>query len=404
MGIIVNRAIPFILGILIGVGAIAAYFAVGVNDWFADTPEQRPTEDEYDSAPREVSALGRIQPASGVISVAGPPGDRILSISIKEGKKVEQGDPIVQLASSELTQLQLDVATARTEEAETRITAEEKVAQEGIDAARLQLTAIEDKKKDRVVLEKQVALAQKNLEQAETELESLVGLSDKLVSPTKKSRQRLLVEKADLQVEVAQAELAQFDRELETAEEAANSKLKAAIAAKEVVPAAVPKKSLEAAKNLASYQNDQAVIKAPIGGEILNVMAKAGQTIGPQPLLQMANLDAMEVIAEVYESDLKHIRINQRVEIASRAFKQPYTKKHIFGRVRKMGQVISTPAMQTLDPFAQADRRVGEVRIEITKKDNDAGAIQEAARLINLQVEVKFLLKGDKQDVEEPKQ
>ena len=51
----------------------------------------------------------------------------------------------------------------------------------------------------------------------------------------------------------------------------------------------------------------------------------------------------------------------------------------------RIGQLVSTPGLQSLDPLARADRHVVEVRIEL---DGEGSA--QAANLVNLQVDVTF--------------
>jgi hypothetical protein len=48
--------------------------------------------------------------------------------------------------------------------------------------------------------------------------------------------------------------------------------------------------------------------------------------------------------------------------------------------------MLASPALRPVDPFAPADRHVAEVRVELDEESS-----RQAARLTNLQVDVRFL-------------
>jgi multidrug efflux pump subunit AcrA (membrane-fusion protein) len=50
-------------------------------------------------SPNTVSSLGKLMPSGGLVSVVGPPGDRIEKLYVKAGQSVAAGKPLVQLAS-----------------------------------------------------------------------------------------------------------------------------------------------------------------------------------------------------------------------------------------------------------------------------------------------------------------
>ena len=69
----------------------------------------------------------------------------------------------------------------------------------------------------------------------------------------------------------------------------------------------------------------------------------------------------------------------------ARPFPSPSDKSGFRGKVTRIGRMINTPALRSVDPFAPADRHVVEVRVEL----DDDGSRQTAA-LSNLQVDVRF--------------
>src|SRR5262249_60392529 len=60
--------------------------------------------------------------------------------------------------------------------------------------------------------------------------------------------------------------------------------------------------SLASAVKAAQARLDRAVIKAPMEGEIIKVMTRAGESLGRDPILKMGNTKSMFAIAEVYET------------------------------------------------------------------------------------------------------
>lgn len=135
----------------------------------------------------------------------------------------------------------------------------------------------------------------------------------------------------------------------------------------------------------AQAQLERTRITAPTKGTVLRTFIHAGETIGREPVLQMADLDHMVVIAEVYEADVKRIELDQVAVIRSRAFHPPHDKEGLRGKVIRIGRIIAAPAIQSMSPLASADRHVIEVRIELDKESSS-----EAAKLINLEVDVWF--------------
>jgi len=65
----------------------------------------------------DVNALGRIQPFGGLISVFGPPGDRVTKFNVKLGDGVAIGKPLGELSGSADRQLQLDSLEVQVKEA-----------------------------------------------------------------------------------------------------------------------------------------------------------------------------------------------------------------------------------------------------------------------------------------------
>jgi len=140
---------------------------------------------------------------------------------------------------------------------------------------------------------------------------------------------------------------------------------------------------------------ERSLIAAPTDGTVLRTFVNPGETIGSEPVLQIANLEHMVVVAEVNEEDVQHIEIGHPVVVRSRAFPKPIDKEGLKGKVDKVGQIIASPAIQSFNPMAKADRHVVEVRVTL-----DPESTAQAAKLINLEVDVWFERQDDQQDDE----
>ncbi|MCX8483407.1 MAG: hypothetical protein ORN50_07480, partial [Crocinitomicaceae bacterium] len=87
----------------------------------------------------------------------------------------------------------------------------------------------------------------------------------------------------------------------------------------------------------------------------------------------------MYVIAEIYETDISKIKVGQLASISSMALPRKLT-----GTVEKIGVQIGKRNVVNNDPAINTDSRVAEVKIRLNSED-----VNEAANLINLQVDVK---------------
>jgi HlyD family secretion protein len=86
--------------------------------------------------PRVISSLGRIEPAGGVVRLAGPSGlgSVIMELKVKEGDRVEKGQTIAVLDSYPVLKAELDQAKAELENAQQQLAREKKLGK-GMSAA-----------------------------------------------------------------------------------------------------------------------------------------------------------------------------------------------------------------------------------------------------------------------------
>jgi len=367
---------------------LAEHFHFGAAEPGAAAEEQPPGD--LPAAAASVVALGWLEPASGVVEISGTPGDRIEEILVSEGGQVEAGEALVYLASREIHRLEMDALKSQIAEAEARSAAEKSLADARIITAKLGVEKIDMQGMDRENLKRRIDLLKANLQLARKDLERMENLSEELVSSQERERQQLVVTQAEAELAVAEADLKKLDRTLDFSRRAAEAELNAAEAGKRQAAASIPVESLRSQLEITEAKLRQSEIRAPSKGAVLRVFMESGESIGRTPILQMADLEQMSAVAEVYETDVKRIELGQPAVVRSEAFRAPYDEDGLHGKVEAIGRLITTPELKSLDPFARADRHVVPVRVLLDQNDS-----RQAADFSNLQVDVVFPIVED---------
>ena len=120
----------------------------------------------------------------------------------------------------------------------------------------------------------------------------------------------------------------------------------------------------------------RSIVRAPFDGQVLEIHARTGERVAPQGILELGRTDQMYAVAEVYETDVRHIEVGQKAEISSPALEAP-----IEGVVERIGLKIGKLDALSTDPAARTDARVVEVEIRL----DDSEPVKA---FTNLQVEV----------------
>jgi len=338
-----------------------------------------------DASERGPVALGRVEPAGKVIDISAPPGDRVETLHVDENAEVRKNDPLVTLDSRALRELELQAVRSQIKEAEAQRASETRLADARINAAKAALAQAEAYATEVQVQATKIEVLKRNLELAVNAQRRLKTLQAGVVSVQEREQQDLAVQKAAAEVKAAEALLEKARRTGPLSVEAAKADLDAATAAKEQVQSANALDSLKKREELAAAQSDRSVLRAPCDGTVLKVFVRPGEAVAPTPILQIGDRRRMVVVAEVYETEVKRVRVGRKATIRSRAFPSPYDEKGLSGTVSRISKTIAPPEMQSLDPLAEKDRRVVEVRVDL-----DAQGSKAAAELIHLQVEVEF--------------
>jgi HlyD family secretion protein len=333
-----------------------------------------------------VAALGRLEPQGEVIYLSAPAaieGARVGRLLVKLGDKVERDQVVAILdnydrlkSALKLSQRQVKVAQSRL----AQVKAGSKVGK--IEAQSAEIQSLEAELKGQMATQAAVIKRlQYELQNAETECSRYQRLyHDGAISASQRDNICLKEDTLREQLQEAQATRSRTVNTLD-------QQLAAAISTRteivEVRPTdvAVVKAEVEAAEagvQQARANLDLAFVRSPRSGQILKIYTFAGERVGEKGIVALGNTSQMNVVAEVYETDIHKVAIGQQATIQSQGFLQELT-----GKVVEIGLQIGKKDVLGTDPAADSDVRVVEVRIRLDPVSN-----QKVEALTNLQVNV----------------
>jgi HlyD family secretion protein len=298
-----------------------------------------------------ITCLGRISPEDTVVKVSGRSlsgqPSIVSAILVKEGDRVRAGQLLAVLNSRDQLQAAVAAASAAVTVAERRL-AQVKAGSKSADAqaqsaeiARIELelaNAESELKRWETLRQSQAASA------AEYDAKKLARDTREQQLRQARERLRALAEVREVDVAVAEAELA----------------------------------SARTRAQLAETEYQQSQVKAPTDGSVLQIHSWPGEEIRPAGILELAKTDAMYVIAEVPESDVRRLRVGQKAVISGDALAEP-----LEGQVERVGSKVAKNDVLGIDPTALSDARVVEARIRLSRPEQAIG-------LIHAQVSVRI--------------
>ena len=135
---------------------------------------------------------------------------------------------------------------------------------------------------------------------------------------------------------------------------------------------------VRAAAAKAQADAELARVRAPIAGTILRIFVRPGDQVGADGVLEMADLSKLEVVADVYETDLPRVRLGAPAEVVV-----PGEAQRFAAQVNAIGWTVRRQTQASNDPVAAVDARTVEVRLTL----DEAGAAA-LRRRSNMQVQV----------------
>lgn len=284
--------------------------------------------------PARVSALGRLEPRHGIITVSAPSEPAAISGTVLSELLVEVGDDVEEgqlLAISDTAALhEAQIAETETELALAR---QEAAAAASVADATCVRAGVAEREASRLS-----RLRAQNLA-AEEETDRARGAAQALAADCTAARSQAKV--AESAVAVTEARLARYRIEL-----------------------------------------GRSHIHAPVAGRVLAINARPGELVGMvlgmEGILELGDVGNMYAIAEVYETDVARLRPGQRATVTSEALPGALT-----GHVERIRPKVRKQDETHTDPAARKDARIVEVEVALDDSEPAAG-------LTHLQVEVIF--------------
>jgi len=333
----------------------AVLLAGGGAWWWTEgaAPPPAPLGQAPGAAPAEppgIGALGRVEPLSRIRKLTPPGGmavTRVQRLLVEEGAEVVPGQLLAEFADA----AQKDAAVAQSEatlaqqrETLARIRAGGRPSEVAAQRARI------------AALGAQEEIARRDAARTGELARSNAG------STAIAERGRFLVAQLSAQRQQAEADLITL---------ATPRPEDVRVAEAEVAGA-------EAALLRARADAELSRIRAPIAGTILRIFARAGDQVGSDGLLEMADLSRLDVVAEVYETDLPRLREGLAAEVII-----PGEPRRLPATVREIGWQVRRTTQSGTDPVAATDSRTVEVRL--TLPEETAALLR---RRTNMQVQV----------------
>jgi HlyD family secretion protein len=375
---------------------------------------------------QKVTALGRLEPEAEVIKLSAPlvlDGDRMAKILVKEGDRVQSGQVVAILDSRDRLQTavlqaqkQVRVAQAQLDQVKAGAKTGDIQAQQA-SVERLQAQSQGDKtaqqeaiarikaqwEGDRIAQSATIKRLEAELNNAQSEYQRYQQLySEGAISNSLFDSKGLSVDTTKQQLDEAKAVLNRINttasRQLAEAQVALNrtnttgnkqvSEAKATLSSiAEVRPVDVAAAQSEVENAIASLKRaetdlEAADIKAPMAGQILKIHTRVGEKISDSGIADLAQTKQMMAVAEVYQTDIGKVKLEQQATITSQAF-----DGELRGTIFYIGLQVNRQNVFSNQPGENLDSRVVEVKIRLNPEDS-----KRVAGFTNLQVQTAIEL------------
>jgi HlyD family secretion protein len=319
-------------------------------------PPNLPSSSQASVAGTRIHTLGRLEPNGRMRIVAAPSGNEGASVRkllVMEGDDVSPGQLLAVLDNHPRREAALAEAESRVYLAQAKLAQVRAGAKAGdIDAQR---TA--------------VSIAKRQVEESRRQYErgnNLLGRN--AIAPEELEKLRWSHEKSQLELGKAEHLLASIEEVRET---------DVRLAEKEVAVA-------KAVAARAAADVEAAQVRAPSAGRVLALLTREGERISDQGLLKLGDVGSMHAVAEVFEADIRKVRLGGNAEVILES-----TGERFPAKVVELGHAVARKAILTNDPVSDTDARIVEVRVQLTASDSVA-----LARLSHARVEVSIVV-GD---------
>ncbi len=341
------KRLLLILGLMAGAGAGGWYIA-GRG---APPPVAAPIAVIAPTTAMGVGALGRVEPRSRIRRLNQPGGmavTRLARLLVAEGDAVRAGQVLAEFADAPLKDAEVQRATANL--------AEQRGALERLLAGG-RPSEVESQRARIASLQAQEEIARRDAVRSERLVPSGAG------AEAVAERNRFATTRATADRSQAQADLATL----------------VAPRPEDVTLAEARVASAAALLDKAMADATLSRVVAPIDGTILKIYARPGdQVTSTDGLMDMADLTQIDVVADVYETDIPRLVLGMTAEIIV-----PGETRRFAATLREIGLQVRRTLQAGTDPVAAIDSRTVEVRLTLSEE-----ARVLLARRSNMQVQV----------------
>ena len=404
--------------VIVGIGAIAVMGLIGYGFTQAKTPEPVPVAKPI--VAKSVTALGRLEPQGEVIKIAASTsGSRVAQLLVKQGDLVKKGQVIAVLDSRDRLQAELEQAKEQVKVNQSKLAQVKAGAKTGeIGAQQSTIQRIEaqlngDRQTQQATIDRleaqlmgDIASQKASIRKLEAELANAKAEYQRYQQLSKEGAvSASIYDSKGLNLETSRQQLAEAKANLERTERTTRQQIKEAKAAlerieqtgqqqinearstlnkvAEVRPVDVQAAQAEVNSAIASVKKAQAelalaYVRSPRDGQVLKIHTWDGEIVGNNGIVELGQTNQMVAVAEVYETDVKRLKIGQKAIITNGAF-----TGEAIGRVKEIGLQIYKNNVLNTDPTAAADARIVEVKIQL-----DPASSLKVQAFTNLEVTV----------------
>jgi HlyD family secretion protein len=365
-------------------GSLCGYFYHHYNTTSSQDGGSFPssTISDGDNPPPLVTALGRIEPRDGIIPLGVAAPDRIAKILVEEGQRVTSGQRLVELESEILRRLEERLAEIQQKEAEKRL---EAIKASGKSQIRMEEIHLQQVKQlsplEMEAQQRKIEYLERQANNAKNDFGRLEKVGD-TIAEQEKEKQKLLWQQAEAELTAAKTQYQRLLTGQPLDFQLGEARLTAARAELERSRSTISHDLLDNQTSQAKVRGEAARVVAPSDGTVLRLLAHRGELVQGRPIVQMANLDEMIVIAEVPISSRPRVHPKDRATITSSVFEE-LGYKELKGEVYAIGNIVGRPKVTSLDPLASVDYRMVEVKILLNQREP---AVQYIGHEVNVTI------------------
>jgi HlyD family secretion protein len=335
-----------------------------------------------------VTALGRVEPEGEVIKLSAPASMeklRVDQLLVKEGQRIRYRQVIAILDNHKRLQVALKQAQQQVKIARANLAQVKSGAKAG--AIATQKASISRVKAqfvgDSTALKATIARLEVELQNAKTEYQRYNSLyQEGAIAASTLDSKRLTLDSAQQQLNESKAN---FSRILRTGPEQINEAEATLNQIAEVRPTDIQEAKARLDSSIIDVEKaktdlEYTYVRSPLNGQVIKINAKEGEAIGDQGIADLGRTGQMYVVAEIYETDIAKIKLNQIATITSDSL-----EGKLIGQIDHIGLQINKKDALNTDPTADIDARVVEVKIRLNPQDS-----QRVKALTRLNVKVSI--------------